>query len=320
MLIDNLKVGQRVKNYKELCSILNVPVLKANSKKAQLKEFARHVRYDNVGQAFYIREIYSEVLEKIDRRGIGNSKYKHHMENLILCSLHQCKGSVGYISKSSLMSKTGLVSTKFFSYKDDKIELADFLGIQYEQVGYFYDDYTNFFIGILDSALESLENKSIIKKEDKIMIFKDGLNRFATDTEISLILDFENKILQELGCLNKSEVAAKKLNFKFNNIIKSKCREHLGFDGYYTVYKIFYGKKAVESAISKLDAIDIDKALKVSMRTHIISTLDKKWQQKQPTGFGYNHAIPPKEVYRDNMLEIFDFIVPNRTNAQYALN
>ena len=29
MLIDNLKVGQRVKNYKELCSILNVPVLKA---------------------------------------------------------------------------------------------------------------------------------------------------------------------------------------------------------------------------------------------------------------------------------------------------
>ena len=36
MLIDNLKVGQRVKNYKELCSILNVPVLKANSKKAKL--------------------------------------------------------------------------------------------------------------------------------------------------------------------------------------------------------------------------------------------------------------------------------------------
>ena len=146
------------------------------------------------------------------------------------------------------------------------------------------------------------------------------LSSSSTDTEISLILDFENKILQELGCLNKSEVAAKKLNFKFNNLVKSKCREHLGFDGYYTVYKIFYGKKAVESAISKLDAIDIDKALKVSMRTHIISTLDKKWQQKQPTGFGYNHAIPPKEVYRDNMLEIFDFIVPNRTNAQYALS
>ena len=46
MDITNLKSGDIIKNYKELCILIQEEIKDGNAKKAQLKEFERHFKYE----------------------------------------------------------------------------------------------------------------------------------------------------------------------------------------------------------------------------------------------------------------------------------
>ena len=54
-----LNANQTFKNYKELCAFLGEEPKKANSKKAQLKEWERYFSFDKVGQKIIITEVFS---------------------------------------------------------------------------------------------------------------------------------------------------------------------------------------------------------------------------------------------------------------------
>ena len=70
MKIENLTEGMVLKNYKHLCEVLGIKYTKsADSKKAQLKEFERFVKYKKDGNKFIIEEIFKTPKEKIDNRG-----------------------------------------------------------------------------------------------------------------------------------------------------------------------------------------------------------------------------------------------------------
>lgn len=64
MKIENLKKGMEIKNYRELCKLLNIKVKSSNSKKAQLKELERFFKYHKEGNKFIIDSIYKKVREK----------------------------------------------------------------------------------------------------------------------------------------------------------------------------------------------------------------------------------------------------------------
>lgn len=77
MRIENLHEGQIVKNYKELCKILNVEAKGGASKIAQYKEFDRYFEYEKQGHKYIITKIYENPKERIDNRMNGNNlKYK----------------------------------------------------------------------------------------------------------------------------------------------------------------------------------------------------------------------------------------------------
>ena len=82
MRIENLHEGQIVKNYKELCEILNVEARKSgsNSHKAQHKEFNRYFEFEKQGHKYIIKNIHDKPKDKIDNRsnniGGNNLKYK----------------------------------------------------------------------------------------------------------------------------------------------------------------------------------------------------------------------------------------------------
>ena len=64
----NLYPDQIVKNYKELCSLLNIQPASGNSKKLQLKFLNRYFSYDRVGQKYIIKTVYQTPLPKEDGR------------------------------------------------------------------------------------------------------------------------------------------------------------------------------------------------------------------------------------------------------------
>lgn len=71
----NLEIGMIAKNYKELCNLLNEPIKDGNSKKFQLKEWARYFEFEKQKwkQSYIILDIYDEPLEKEDNRKKGNN-------------------------------------------------------------------------------------------------------------------------------------------------------------------------------------------------------------------------------------------------------
>lgn len=60
MNLSNLKPGMKVKNYKELCKLLEIPVKGGDAKKKQMKEIDEVIKYEKSGQAFIIKEIYDK--------------------------------------------------------------------------------------------------------------------------------------------------------------------------------------------------------------------------------------------------------------------
>ncbi|KQC91222.1 hypothetical protein AM596_15810 [Clostridium perfringens CP4] len=58
MEIENLTEGMEIKNYKELCNILNIKVSDGNSKKKQLNELERYCSYHRNGFKYIIDEIF----------------------------------------------------------------------------------------------------------------------------------------------------------------------------------------------------------------------------------------------------------------------
>ena len=80
MKIENLSEGLIIKNYKELCSILEIKVEAGNSKKAQLKELERFVKCHKEGNKFVIDEVYSDIKEKVDMRFNNGKKGEFYGE------------------------------------------------------------------------------------------------------------------------------------------------------------------------------------------------------------------------------------------------
>ena len=83
MRVENLHEGQIIKNYKELCDILEIkakPSSNTNGRKAQHKEFDRYFSCNKQGHKYIITKIYENPKEKVDKRnknsGGNNLKYK----------------------------------------------------------------------------------------------------------------------------------------------------------------------------------------------------------------------------------------------------
>lgn len=73
----NLKIGMTIKNYKQLCELLNQEVEFGNSKKSQLLEFERYFDWEKIGQKFIITDVYDTPLDKEDKRKFGNNRGKY---------------------------------------------------------------------------------------------------------------------------------------------------------------------------------------------------------------------------------------------------
>ena len=65
---ERITLGQIIKNYKDLCSILNQGIKSGRSKILQLKDISRYVKLKKDKQQFTVIEIYKEPLPKIDQR------------------------------------------------------------------------------------------------------------------------------------------------------------------------------------------------------------------------------------------------------------
>lgn len=169
MKVDSLEVGQVVKNYKELCQLLEVePKKGGDSKKAQLKEIERYVNFNKQGYKFIVKEIYTEPLQIIDGRLFSSkaAQYIDDLELLLINFLLYNKGDIT-ISKSGLYTALKMVNSNYNKYNGNKRPLlAKDMQIDLDVINEYYNDTSSILGNAIKTVLNRLVRKKLIYKTD----------------------------------------------------------------------------------------------------------------------------------------------------------
>lgn len=207
MKIENLKSGMFLKNYKELCKVLEIETTGGNKKQSQLKELERHVKYHKEGNRFVIDEIYKEVKEKMDKRFDGNNtQYADDIEYLILTLLDKFKISkdekVGF-SKNLLYSYCGLSNENYRLAKGNTLKFSQMIDMPVQTINECFEYTNNRMLKTLQRTLNRMNKQSFITWSNGYnMVMLDENNepylKVATTDDEKDILLIERSIMSEM--------------------------------------------------------------------------------------------------------------------------
>ena len=174
MNISKLYLGLTLKNYKEVCIFLEMPVKGGNGKQIQLNELSRYCNFTKEGKKFTFNEIYEEPLPKIDLRSEGNnSKYVEHIQAQLLHTLSKAEGHKYTITKNNLFESLGMVNAqyldkalviKFLSKKDSRFTKFN--------INHLYLRTNDRLTRILFDSLNSLKRRCLIDYNELHIIVK----------------------------------------------------------------------------------------------------------------------------------------------------
>lgn len=193
---ENISVGMVIKNYKELCNLLNIPILSGgNMKQSQIKQLKCYMDFDKSGQKFIITDIFDIPLTVNDQRKLGNNSiYSHYVEVLLLQQLHKSLNKI-------LASPIELFRMLYFANNNYKnISYDDLIiknpSLTYSMISKFYLCTYNKFHRILESTLKNMFSRNIISVTHEIIIFISDNNYFIANKEQKeIILSIEQQVL-----------------------------------------------------------------------------------------------------------------------------
>lgn len=256
--VSGLELGMVVRNYKEMCRILGQEVCEGNSKKAQLKEWARYFLWEKKGQKFIILDIYDTPLPKQDGRQDKNI-YVQYIEVILIKILSKQNNSKEpfYFTTNQLWKVLGMINN---DYKNISLDNINDRIIDYEVTSFdmkkFYQRCNQRLRGILFSSLNKLEDRALIKYEiETVIVFCDdnGEKNFlpANDKQKKQILKAEKKALVDMGLESKQHVYAKFKETEFFDRVNVYLQEWYGWDSTFNRIKIIYNKSDILETVHK---------------------------------------------------------------------
>ncbi len=254
--VSNLESGIVVKNYKEMCELLNEEISDGNSKKAQLKEWSRYFAWEKKGQKFIILDIYDEPLPKDDGRQNKNL-YVQYIEVILMKILSKQKNTKDpfYITTNQMWKLLGMINN---NYKNISLDDLNNMIPEYEikpfDMKKFYQRCNQRLREILFSSLNKLEDRALIKYEiETVIVFLDDDNKTvykpANDFQKKNILKAERKALLDMGLESKQHAYAKFKETDFFERVNAYLHEWYGWEYTFNRIKINYNKSDVLETI-----------------------------------------------------------------------
>lgn len=259
LMINNIKVGQVIKNYREFCKLMNEKIKTGKSKQLQLKEWSRYCKFHKEGYAFIIDEIYDTPLPKQDKRSDRN-KYIAEIEDILTYYIHyklyniNKTGNKVALSISELINILGLANNTYSLATYKKKELSNILDIELVAISNFYSSTRREFKKIIERALNSMEKRRIILPNKRYVIVtkdkKEINKRCANATETELILQAERTVLDYFGAETKRDIFLKgqKVYNEFHDLVM----DELPFYSYYQAYYIICNRKAINKKVNEI--------------------------------------------------------------------
>lgn len=344
--LENLKIGMILKNYKELCKVLEVKPLSGNSKKAQMKWFSQHFILEQQGYGFIVKKIITnEVQPKPTRGGANNSiEYKENMERLILDILAQNnnKGEI-FLSKNKFFYALEMVNVNYLDTYKRIDKWSKYLDVDEYTMQEWMDTTGGVLERSLESALTSLRNKALViwSKEMTICkleeikgseivrqeIIKDKhgeektrhiiekatrpVTKEADDEEKKQVLKTEKEVLDQLGCIDKREVIRKGLWRDFKAKVEYILINKYKIKYYFQSYKILSNPEHIQVEFRKRYLLDSDSRNeeKIITNSSVLDRLENNALSR------YANAI--KQLEDNDIIFYQNEKIENRANDNY---
>ena len=276
MKIENLQENMVIKNYKELCSLLEIKVYRGDSKLAQLKELATHVRYEKQGHKFIIKEIYKEQKAKEDKRVGGYSE----MRTLILRLLDISNQNNNIVLPTNvLLRKLSMVNDNYAIARRSQKELGELLDMKQEYIADFYSSTHKNLKRALETNLNKLQRERLIFWSNTIMVCKNKIGdikknelgefevdedgklvcdikqefRVATQQEKEIILSTEKQVLTKYGFSEIGDIYKHCKSDSFYKEVYKRVKKSCNINFYFLGYDITFIKENVEEELKKID-------------------------------------------------------------------
>lgn len=302
MRIDKLKEGQVIKNYPELCKVLEIKTTSGGAKINQLKDLKQYVDYDDSqGNKFIINKILKTNFQNTDDRNRGGNKvYKDDFRKLMIHMLHKDKSENMLISKGSLYEAMNLVNPNYKLGKQDIERLSMVIEVPKEYISDFYSENNKKIRENTERNLKSLRGESLIVFDivtavaiDNIAIqynelftpviehgavvhYKNTEYRKATKEEKQIILKCESKAKAELGFKTDKEIFTNGAWGRYSKLVNqyikdSKSNIHF----YYNAFEITWNKDKIEEEYNTLDKDESYIDISSNINSNIMKSINK---------------------------------------------
>lgn len=280
-----LEIGMVIKNYKELCRLLNQEVKSGKAKRLQLEEFKRYFDFEKSGQKFIITDIYDTPLTIEDRRKLGNNSiYVKYIEMILLQYLAKQEGYTRTFTKRNWWGLLGMVNKKYNRIAPKQLEKIDYTITPFE-INNFYQRCNKKLEQILFSALNNLKNRKLILWELQtviVVINENGKEVYflADDEEKKRILQVERYILKNvMGYEKIFQIFSKNKQIEYYQKVNEKLYELYGWHHYFKQIKLIYTPEDVIEAIQQSE-IELQKEI---LNEKIITALNDNAKEKYDT-------------------------------------
>lgn len=201
---ERVSVGMVIKNYKQLCQLLDLPVLSGgNTKQAQIKNLKCYMDFEKSGQKFIITDIFDTPLTINDQRKLGNNSiYVKYIETLLIHHLCNSSGII-FENITELFKMLSLANNNYKTISYNELFLKNNT-LDYLKLSKFYLFSYGKLRRILDSALKNMMSRNIITADCKFVIY-------SADSTIDYF------IADEIQRQNIISVEREVLHTQFNN-------------------------------------------------------------------------------------------------------
>ena len=323
MKITELKEGQVIKNYKELCKILGekvVPSNNTNGRKSHHKKFERYFEYTKEGHKYIITKIYDKKLQKEENRGGNNKVYVDDFEKLMIYHLYKDKSEMKLLSKTSIYKIMDLHNGNYNLGRDKISKLCEILEVPTKSLYEFYDMNSGKLTKLVERNLKALRSKSLITYESVMCVAKEEAEvqynellepilirgkmqyetvinyREATKEERQALIRFENEVLKEYEVFTHKDIYLKGKWNEYTKKVRQKIYDsNLNIKYYYRAYRITYNNDHIEEYYNMLN-FDNEQAHKDNINTNYMKSVEK--------GAKTRHTNASKKVDKSN-IDIF---------------
>lgn len=211
MKIEDLIVGQVIRNYKELCAILEIDVKSGNTKLAQFKELERYCKYHKEGNKFIIDEIFQKEQPKMDKRKLGNNNDQAKCLRYLLCNLLSSykieQNEVVGFSKGLLLRKLNLINDNYTSAKAKRLQYAEVMEVSKMALDECIEYIDNRSINAVKKAIQVLVNQKVIGyKYSYTWVEHTGAHNHCCTLEHNAIMEAEFEVMEKMKIRCKGKI------------------------------------------------------------------------------------------------------------------